>query len=67
MNNAQINLNNAESLQASRPLVNEAKRNIDKEELDCINKDCIIIDLASKPGGINFEYAKEKNIKVNVD
>ena len=34
MNNAQINLNNAESLQASRPLVNEAKRNIDKEELD---------------------------------
>ncbi|MBQ2409499.1 MAG: hypothetical protein II309_08715, partial [Bacilli bacterium] len=34
MNNAQINLNNAESLQASRPLVNEAKRNIDKEELN---------------------------------
>lgn len=35
---------------------------IKEEELEHIRKDCIIIDLASKPGGIDFEFAKEKGI-----
>jgi len=34
-----------------------------KKELEYIKKDCFIIDLASKPGGIDFEYAKIKGIK----
>ena len=34
VNNAQINLNNAINNQANRPLVNEAARNIDKNELE---------------------------------
>ena len=36
---------------------------LDKQRLDCINKDAIIIDLASSPGGVDFEYAKQKEIK----
>ena len=36
---------------------------LDKQRLDCINKDAIIIDLASSPGGVDFEYAKKKEIK----
>jgi len=35
---------------------------IKKEELEHIRKDTLIIDLASKPGGIDFEYAKQKGI-----
>lgn len=31
--------------------------------LDKMNKDSLIIDLASKPGGLDFEYAKIKGIK----
>jgi len=31
--------------------------------LDKINKESIVIDLASKPGGLDFEYAKNKGIK----
>lgn len=36
---------------------------LDKKKLDLIRKDCLIIDLASNPGGIDFDYAKEKEIK----
>lgn len=36
---------------------------IKKEELDHIRKDTLIIDLASKPGGIDFNIAKEKGIE----
>ena len=36
---------------------------LDKERLDLINNDTIIIDLASSPGGVDFEYAKTKGIK----
>lgn len=36
---------------------------LDKEKLEYINRDTIIIDLASSPGGVDFEYAKEKGIK----
>ena len=38
---------------------------LDKSKLDLVKKDILIIDLASNPGGVDFEYAKEKNIKVN--
>lgn len=37
---------------------------LDKEILMSINEDCIIIDLASKPGGVDLEAAKELNLKV---
>lgn len=36
---------------------------LDKNNLDLVKKDVLIIDLASKPGGVDFEYAKEKAIK----
>lgn len=36
---------------------------LDKTKLNLIKKDALIIDLASKPGGVDFEYAKTKNIK----
>lgn len=38
-------------------------RILDKEMLDLVRKDVLIIDLASKPGGVDFEYAKSQNIK----
>lgn len=37
---------------------------LDSEALGFINPDSLIIDLASKPGGVDFECAKEKNLKV---
>lgn len=36
---------------------------IDKKCIDNVKKDVLIIDLASKPGGVDFNYAKEKGIK----
>ena len=36
---------------------------IDEKRLNLIKQDCLIIDLASSPGGVDFEKAKEKNIK----
>ena len=36
---------------------------LDKSRLDLLKKDVLIIDLASNPGGIDFEYAKSQNIK----
>lgn len=36
---------------------------LDEEMLRKVNKDCMIIDLASKPGGVDFEKAKEIGIK----
>lgn len=35
---------------------------IDKKVLDTLDKNTLIIDLASLPGGVDFEYAKEKSI-----
>jgi len=32
---------------------------LDENLLRKVNKDCLLIDLASKPGGIDFEKAKE--------
>lgn len=36
---------------------------LDKEKLDLISRDCLIIDLSSKPGGVDFEYANIIGIK----
>lgn len=36
-----------------------------KERLNILKKEVCIIDLASKPGGTDFEYAKELRINVN--
>ena len=36
---------------------------LDKSRLDLIKNDALIIDLASNPGGVDFEYAKSKDIK----
>ena len=35
-----------------------------KETLGCLPKDCLVIDLASKPGGVDFEAAKNLGLKV---
>ena len=36
---------------------------LDKNNLNMVEKDCFIIDLASKPGGVDFEYAKELGLQ----
>ncbi len=40
---------------------------LDKCRLDLVKKDVCIIDLASKPGGVDFEYAKEININASLE
>lgn len=40
---------------------------MDKNRLDLVKKDVCIIDLASSPGGVDFEYAKEKNINASLE
>jgi dipicolinate synthase subunit A len=37
---------------------------LDKERLDLVRKDVVIIDLASNPGGVDRKYAKSKDLKV---
>ena len=37
---------------------------LDEERLDLLNKDVVLIDLASNPGGVDRKAAKEKGIKV---
>ena len=39
---------------------------VKKEELEYMKKDSLIIDLASKPGGVDFDYAKEKGINAGL-
>jgi dipicolinate synthase subunit A len=39
-------------------------RILDSEALDTLAKDCLVIDLASKPGGVDLERAKALGIKV---
>ena len=36
---------------------------LDKKRLEYVKKDSLLIDLASKPGGIDLENAKERGIK----
>lgn len=37
---------------------------LEGETLSLINKDCFILDLASKPGGVDYETAEKLNLKV---
>ena len=37
---------------------------LDASRLNLVNKDCFIIDLASRPGGVDFQYCNDKNMKV---
>lgn len=37
---------------------------LDSKTIDKVKGSCVIIDLASSPGGVDFDYAKSKNIKV---
>ncbi len=37
---------------------------LDNEALSCLNPDCILIEIASSPFGIDFQAAKEKAIEV---
>ena len=34
-----------------------------EKEINCLKKDCLLIDLASSPGGIDIKAAKENKIK----
>lgn len=36
---------------------------LDKDKLSLINKECVLIDLASKPGGIDFDEAKNLELQ----
>ena len=36
---------------------------LDKSRLNRLKKEVLILDLASHPGGVDFEYAKQQNIK----
>ncbi len=36
---------------------------LDEEKLQKVNKDCLIIDLASKPGGVDFEICNKLGLK----
>jgi len=38
---------------------------LDKSNLKLVKKECILIDLASKPGGIDFEEAKNLHLTTN--
>ena len=37
---------------------------LDEKKLNKVKKDCVIIELASKPGGIDFNVAKKRGIKI---
>jgi dipicolinate synthase subunit A len=37
---------------------------LDKNLLAIVRQDALLIDLASIPGGVDFEYAKERGLKI---
>lgn len=39
---------------------------INQEYLDCISTEALIIDIASAPGGVDFEYAKQRNLNAKL-
>lgn len=39
---------------------------LDKDCLSCVNKDVTIIDIASAPGGVDYEYALQQNINAKL-
>ena len=55
----------SESLQKMDVIINTVPELIlDKEHLYYIDKNSLILDVASKPGGVDFNYARESNYKV---
>lgn len=60
-----IDLNNLnENLNKFDIIMNTIPSLILKEkEINCLKKDCLLIDLASSPGGIDIKVAKENKIK----
>lgn len=57
------NLNNFTEKLDYAAIVNTIPKLILKgERMELINKDCFILDLASKPGGVDFDYAKSLGI-----
>ena len=36
---------------------------LDEEKLKYVKKDCLLLDLASKPGGIDEDYCKRQGLK----
>lgn len=60
-----ININNlGENLRKYDIIINTVPHIIlSEEKLQYIKKDCLLIDLASNPGGIDKKAVKEKNIK----
>ena len=39
---------------------------LDEEALNYVPKDCYIIDVSSKPGGVDFDYAKQIGIQAEL-
>ena len=61
----QINLKNiSENLEKYDIIINTIPILIlDQEKIKLLKKDCLLIDLASSPGGIDIEFAKQEKIK----
>lgn len=55
-----------EILPSTDILFNTVPALVIQQELNYIKKDCLIIDLASKPGGVDFDLAKEKGIEAEL-
>lgn len=54
-----------EELESMNVIINTVPQKIiNEEEFKFINKNCLIIDVSSKPGGINFEYANKNGYNV---
>ena len=58
LNNLEDNLNKFDIIFNTIPVVI-----LDEKKLNMINKNCLIIDLASSPGGVDKEIAEKKGIK----
>lgn len=58
LNNLNENLNKFDIIMNTIPALV-----LKEKEINCLKKDCLLIDLASSPGGIDIKAAKEKGIK----
>ena len=58
LNNLEKNLDKFDIIMNTIPV-----QILTKSRLDLVKNDALIIDLASNPGGVDFEYAKSKDIK----
>jgi len=61
-----VNINDLSSVISSMDLIYNTipHKILDSEMLEQVGKECLVIDLASKPGGVDFERAKVLGIKV---